>query len=223
MQRDALRAKAPANRFSPRLKSMKSGCFVRLEGELQSELNEARVVDGGVRCAEAVAVLYCAVGRIQGCDGEVVYGQTELCMIPEVEELCAEVQSHFSGQRELLDEGEVRVDEVGTYYRNARGVSELTDGRSDEAGGIEVLVGAVIGGADVASLDDARPVPVIAVAAVLKERTRLVVAVDQRVGEAGGDSFNEGSLPVAEDLVGSLVPIASELAASAEGEIVDHA
>ena len=55
-------------------------------------------------------------------------------MIEEVEELGAEVQAHlFARQRELLDEREVGVDEIGSDDRDARGIAELAGGRARQS------------------------------------------------------------------------------------------
>jgi len=85
----------------------------RLEGQLQGQLDEARVVDGGVDGAEAVGV-------------DVGDGRSELRVIKEVEELCAEVQAHpLAWQRELLDNGEVGVDEIRADDGDARRVAQF--------------------------------------------------------------------------------------------------
>lgn len=72
-----------------------------LEVEFERELYQSRIVHGRVYRAEAD----CAY---------VVDRQAKLCVIEEVEELCAEVQAHLSWQGKLLDDGEIRIDEVGT-------------------------------------------------------------------------------------------------------------
>src|SRR5579871_4441801 len=66
-------------------------------------------------------------------------------------------------------------------------------------------------------------IPVIAVASILEERARLVVAIDERRGEPRRDSLDNGHLPIAEQGVRSSIPIVAELSAATEREIVDHA
>ena len=109
--------------------------------------------------------------RIQRAD--IVTGETELCVIEEVEELRAEIQTHlFARQRELLDDGEVGVDEIRPDDRNARRISQLADGRRNKAGWIDPLQLAVVRVGGVATGNLVGPIPVVAVAAVLEEGSR---------------------------------------------------
>jgi len=78
---------------------MPTGERLALERKLKRQLDKARIVDGGVDDAEAWSAV-------------ILERHAVLCVIEEVEELSAEVQTHISArQRELLDEGEVGVDE----------------------------------------------------------------------------------------------------------------
>ena len=65
-------------------------------------------------------IVHCGIYRAEADRAYIVHGQTELRVIEEVEELCAEVQTHLSvRQHKLLDNGKVGVDEIGAYDRDA--------------------------------------------------------------------------------------------------------
>lgn len=145
-------------------------------------------------------------------------------MIEKVEELRAEVQAHVSPwQGKLFYDGEVAVDKIRTYGRDARRIPQLTDRRRNKAGRVDPLELAVVGVVSVAISNLSRAVPVIAVAAVLKEGPRLVIAVDQGHGKSRRDSLDESHLEVAKKSVGHTTPITAELLTPAEGQIVDEA
>src|SRR5271168_4017021 len=75
---------------------------VSLEGELERELDQSRVVHGGGHGAKKWGV-------------EVGNGSPELGVIEEVEKFGAEVQIHIlPGEFESLDDGEVRIHEIRT-------------------------------------------------------------------------------------------------------------
>src|SRR5271154_6634297 len=85
-----------------------------LERQLQSELDEARGVYGGVDRPKTASV-------------DVAEWLTELRMVEEVEEFRPEIQTHiFPRQLELFDHGEVGIDEIRTVDGNAAGVAEFT-------------------------------------------------------------------------------------------------
>jgi hypothetical protein len=61
-------------------------------------------------------------------------------VIEEVEEFGAEVETHtFARQCELLDYGEVGVDEIRPDDRDARGIAQLAGGRGNKAGCVDPL------------------------------------------------------------------------------------
>src|SRR5580692_9217099 len=124
-----------------------------LERQLEAELDEARVVYGGVDRAEA-----------GGAD--VVDGHAELRMVKKVEEFRAEVQAHvLPWQRKLFDHREVGVDEIGTHDRDTGRVSELTRSRCDKAGRINPLKLAMVSGIETAASNLVGTVEVVAIAA----------------------------------------------------------
>ena len=172
-------------------------------------MDEARIVHGGIYGAETTGL-------------DVVDRRTELGVIEEIEELGAEVQAHpFARQRELFDYGEVGVDEIGADGWDARGIAQLAGSGCGEAGCIDPLQLAVVRVGGVATGDPVGPVPVISVAAILEEGAGLIIAVDQRNRESGGDSLDQRHLEVAHDRVGHLIPTAAELLSAADGQIVN--
>src|SRR5271165_4470395 len=152
------------------------------EGKLQRELHDARVVYGGVDGAEAEGV-------------DVADRLPKLGMIKEVEEFRAEVQPHiFPGELELFDHGEIGVDEVRTVHGNAASVPQLTVRRGNETSRVDVLEFCLVG-IGVATSDPVRAVEVIAIAAGVEGDSGRVRAVDEGVGEAGGDFLDQRQLP----------------------------
>ena len=140
-------------------------CDVTLEGELQPELNEARVVHRVVHLTKARRP-------------DVVDRQAELCVVEQVEELRPEVQAHIlPWQRELLDDGKVRVHEVWTVDGQARSIPEVAD-RTDKASRVNVLEILMAGRRGITTRDFVRAIKVVSVAAVVKKNGRLVYGVD---------------------------------------------
>ena len=148
-------------------------------------------------------------------------------MIKEVEELCAEVQAHpLAWQRELLDNGEVGVDEIRTDDGDARRVAQFAGGGRNEAGWIDPLrlpEEAMVRVVSVATGNLVRPVPVVGIAAGIEADAGLVKAVDERDWKTGRDSLDQRQLPVADDGVGCIVPSAAELLAAAKGQVINDA
>src|SRR5215472_10866309 len=144
-------------------------------------------------------------------------------MVEEVEDLGPEIQAHvFPRQRELLDDRKVRVHEVGTIYGHTIGVAKEALRGRDEACGINVLELGVVG-VNIATRDLVRTVEVVSVTAVVEENSGRVNAVDQGDRKAGRDLLDQGQLPASEKRVGCVAPIAPELLAPAERQIVNDA
>ena len=136
-------------------------CDVTLESELQPELNEARVVH---------RVVYLTKSRCP----DIVDRQAELRVVEQVEELRPEVQAHIlPRQRELLDDGEIRVHEVWTVDGHARSIPEVAD-RTDEASRVNVLETLMAGRRGITTRDSVRAIKVVPVAAIVKKNSRLV-------------------------------------------------
>jgi hypothetical protein len=187
-----------------------SVCAHGLERELQAELDEARVVDGGLGVAEEWVAT-------------VIDGQPELSVVEEVEEFGSEVQAHvFPWQLELFDDGEVGVYKVGTVYGHAVGVAEFTFQRLRKTSHVKVM-GLGVVGIGVASGNLVRTLESVAVAAGIEGDAGGIVVVDQRNGEAGGNSFDEGDLPATEKRLGQVTPIVAVLLTSTEGQVIDNA
>src|SRR5271168_505799 len=92
-----------------------------LERQLQSELDEARVVYGRIDRAKTASV-------------DVAEWLTELSVVEEVEEFRPEIQTHiFPRQLELFDHGEIGVHEIRTVDGNTTGVAEFTRSGMHEA------------------------------------------------------------------------------------------
>src|SRR5277367_3661268 len=188
---------------------------VSLEGELERELDQARVVDGGVDGTEAA-------GGIDVADRF-----SELSVVEEVEEFGAEVQVHvFPWQPKPLDDGEIGVDEVRAINGNTARVAQLACSRLHKAGRVDVLDLGLVG-VGIAASHLIRAVEIVAVAAggetVAVTDAGIVSAVDQRIGEPRGDFFDEGELPAAEKRVGQIVPTVAKSFAAAKRQIIDHA
>ena len=92
------------------------------------------------------------------------HGRTELWVIEEVEELGAEIQTHLSGQPDLLDDREVRVDEIGSNGRDTPRIPQLAGEGRNKAGGVDPLQLAVGRIAGIATGDPVRPVPIVGIA-----------------------------------------------------------
>src|SRR6266404_7448581 len=145
-------------------------CDVTLESELQPELNEARVVH---------RVVYLTKAKCP----DVVDRQAELRVVEQVEELRPEVQVHIlPRQRELLDDGEVRVHEVWTVDGHARSIPEATDpevvDRTNEASRVNVLETLMAGRVGITTRDFVRAIKVVPVAAVVKRNSGLIKGVN---------------------------------------------
>src|SRR5215469_11829421 len=68
-----------------------------------------------------------------------------------------------------------------------------------------------------------RSVVVVAVAAVVKEHARLVVAVDQRYGKSRRNLLDQRQLPAAQQRVRQRTPVVAEFPAATERQIVKYA
>ncbi|MDQ1408105.1 MAG: hypothetical protein QOG55_3734, partial [Acidobacteriaceae bacterium] len=124
-------------------------------------------------------------------------------MVEKVEKFRAEIKSHvLPRQGELFDDGEVGVDEIRTYDRDAGRVSELTRRRRDKAGRVNPLKLAMVSGIRTAAGDLVRTVEVVEIAASGEGDSGGVCAIDQRNREAGRDLFDERQLPAPEQGVG---------------------
>src|SRR5271168_5129523 len=123
-----------------------------LERQLQSELDEARVVYGGIDRPKTASV-------------DVAEWLTELSVVEEVEEFRPEIQTHiFPRQLELFDHREIGIDEIWTVDGNTTGVPEFTLCRVHKACRVNVLgLGLVCVGAATSNLVGA--VEVVAIAA----------------------------------------------------------
>src|SRR5689334_4768656 len=99
-----------------------------LKGQLQTELDEARVVDGIADGAEAGSV------QVRNAEAAGAIRRGKLGVIEEVEHLEAEIQTQiFPGELELLDERKVRIHKVRSGGWGARGIAELAVGGLNEA------------------------------------------------------------------------------------------
>src|SRR6266849_5859362 len=109
-----------------------------LEGQLQPELDDARIVDDeGFRTKPATR-------SDVGIASASINGQTELRVVEEVKELRPEIETHvFPGQLELLDDGEVGVDEVRPVDWGAVGVSKLAIGREGKRARVKPVLDGV--------------------------------------------------------------------------------
>lgn len=134
-------------------------------------MHKARIVHSGIYRAESKSA-------------HIVYRQTELGVIEEVEELSAEIQTHLSRQRELFDNGKVCVDEIRSDSWDARRISQLADGGRNKAGRVDPLQLPVVRVVGVATRDQVRPVPIVSIAAVLEVGAGLVITVDQWNGKS---------------------------------------
>src|SRR5579863_4336690 len=96
-----------------------------LERQLQPELNQS-------------GIIHCRVHRAKTRSGDVIYRQTELRVIEQIEELRAEAQSSaFPWQIDLLDGRKICVHEARTENRHAGCISEFPCGRWCEGARIE--------------------------------------------------------------------------------------
>jgi hypothetical protein len=182
-----------------------------LESKLQAKLNQTRVVYSGVDGAEA-----------RGTD--VVDRHAELGVVKKVEKFCPEIQSHvLPRQRKLFDHGEVGVDEIWTYNRDTRRVSELTRRWRDEAARVNPLKLAMARGSRVAASNLVRTVEVVEIAASGEGDSGGVCAIDQRNREARSNFLNERQLPAPKQGVGDVTPITSILLAPTKRQIVNNA
>src|SRR4029077_189639 len=151
----------------------------RLERELQSELHESRIVYGRVHRPKP----QCA---------DIIDRQTELRMIEQVEKLRSEIQTNVLPRKgELLEDGEIGVNEPGSSDRHARRVAQFALRRRNKASRGDRLLRAVVRGIGVAPSNLVRAIEIVSVAAGVEGYSRAVCAIDQRVGEAGGDLFDE--------------------------------
>ena len=148
--------------------------------------------------------------------------RTKLWVIEEVEELGAEIQTHLSRKPDLLDDREVRVDEIGSSGWDTARVTQLAGGGRNKAGWVDPLQLAVGRIAGVATGDPVRPVPIVGIAPARERCAGAVNAVDQGHWESRRDSLDKSHLEVAENGVGHGIPIAPELLSAAEGQIVNH-
>ena len=106
------------------------------------------------------------------------HGRTKLWVIEEVEELGAEIQTHLSGQPDLLDDREVRVDEIGPGGRDTARVTQLASEGRNKAGRVDPLQLAVGCIAWVSTGDPVRPVPIVGIASGRERGAGVVNAVD---------------------------------------------
>ena len=171
-------------------------------------MHQARIVHRGIYGAEAKSA-------------HIVYRQTELGVIEEIEELSAEIQTHLSRQCELFNHGEVRVDKIRPDSWDPRRIPQLADGGHNKAGGVDPLELSVVRVVRVATRDLGRPVPIISIAAVLEVGAGLVITVDQGNRKSRRDSLNKSQLETAKKGVGHVAPIATELLSVADGQIVN--
>src|SRR5689334_2226437 len=105
-----------------------------LKGQFQTELDEARVVNGIADGAEAGSV------QVRNAKAAGAIRSRKLGVIKKVEHLEAEIQTQiFPGELELLDEGKVRIHKVRSGGWGARGISQLAVGGLNETGGVEPL------------------------------------------------------------------------------------
>ena len=126
-------------------------------------------------------------------------------------------------QEELLDDRNVRVDEIGPRDGDSSSIAELACGRGGKASSIDPAVLAMICCVSITTRDLVGTIEIIAVTAGIEVGARLVTAVNQWNRKPRGDPFNERELPVAEHRVGHRTPVASEHFAVAEWQIIDEA
>src|SRR6266567_7269531 len=110
-----------------------------LESQLQSELDQSRVIDCVVDDSEStrsIDVLLATAPRS---------AHIELRVIEQVEELRPELQSHPfpERQREVLDDREIRVYETRSINRGPGSRAEFSGGRLRERTGIEPILNRV--------------------------------------------------------------------------------
>src|ERR1700716_860478 len=145
-------------------------------------------------------------------------------MVKKGEKFCTEIQSHvLPWQRKLFDHGEVGVDEIWTYDRDTRRVSELTRSRCDKAGRVNPLKLAMASGIGIAASNPVRTVEVVAITAGVEGDTGGVRAVDEGNREARSNLFDERQLPAPNHGVGDLIPVTSIPLAPAERQVINDA
>src|SRR5579862_2992247 len=120
-------------------------------------------------------------------------------MVEQIEKFRPEIQAHIlPRQSELLDDGEVCVDEVRTVNGYTAGVAKLTARRLDKAGRVyELDLGLV--GVETASTNLVGTVKVVAVASGIEGNVGIVQAVDQWVDKARSDLLDQRQLPATQN------------------------
>src|SRR5580704_18198998 len=154
-------------------------------------------------------------------------------MVEEVKELSPELQIHglAEGQREVLEDREIRVDKIRPINRRAGSCSEFSQRGLRKSAGVEpILVSVDLGRA--VRIATFRPclvriahfVRTLQGEAVIGEvRARLIGAIDHKQREAGGDSFDQIHLPMPEEGVGGGTPATAKPFALAEWQVIKDA
>ena len=79
-------------------------------------------------------IVHGGMDKAESSRAHIVHRRSELWVIEEVEELGAEIQTHLSGQPDLLDDGEVGVDEIRSGGWDTPRVPQLAGGGRNKAG-----------------------------------------------------------------------------------------
>src|ERR1700722_3596327 len=154
-------------------------------------------------------------------------------MIGQVEELSPELHTHALAkrQRTTLNARKIRVHEARPVNRCARGRAKFSGGSRHKRAGVEpvlesVNLGGTVGaagfGAGLIGIADqvwAR----ICIAVIREKHARRVAAVNYEQGESRRDPLDKIQLPVPEDGIRRATPIAAELPAFSERQIVENA
>src|SRR5208282_419563 len=171
----------------------------------------------------------------------------KLRMVEQIEEFRPEVEPHIlPWQRKPLDYREIGVDEVRARQGSARSGSQFTYGRRSEGAGIKVeprgFAQLIRGQATVGHQYLALRVRICGHYArregvgdlidtaggesgsnICQAGSGIWSAVQKEYREPGCDFFDEGYLPPSEERVGHARPIAAELLALTEWQIIDDA
>src|SRR5690348_13970023 len=200
-----------------------------LEPELQSELNQARVVHSIVddpKRRRSVNVLLSAAARTS---------HIELRMVEEVEEFRSELEVHAfpERKREVLDDREVGVHESRSVERSAGSCAEFSRRRLLKRAGIEPVLNRMYcrrSGATRITRNRPSLVRIAnlvwtleSISVVREENPGSVSAIHDKQWEAGGGMFNDIQLPVAQDRIRRPGPIAAEVFAFSKGQVIQNA
>src|SRR5438105_3482764 len=141
-------------------------------------------------------------------------------MVKQIEEFSPEIHSHTitEWQREVLDDREIGVHKTWAVGRSPRGIAEFACSGISETLCVEPLAqgGVVSPGATKLIWAD-KVIPVVG-----QVHARTVVTRDNEDWESGSGLFDHVDLPISEDRIRNPVPVAPELLASPERQIIEH-